>query len=191
MSRAYKIKASESSSRIIRASDHVSTQMEILEILSCEEMAGILKNELLNEGFETTPEGLLARKTNNITITVDPFNAEVVVRAEDESQVDVSATQDGNVYDEESREARAEKQAALEKKVREDLDAQTEEKTTQLQQELTDQLEDALLDVQKELGRVVNRATAAALKIKAARLGEIKEMTEDPESGSLTIVVEV
>ena len=33
--------------------------------------------------------------------------------------------------------------------------------------------------------------TAEALKIKAAQMGQIKEITEDPQSGSLTIVVEV
>jgi hypothetical protein len=38
---------------------------------------------------------------------------------------------------------------------------------------------------------VVNRVTAEALKRKAASLGQIKEMTEDPQAGSLTIVVEV
>ena len=37
----------------------------------------------------------------------------------------------------------------------------------------------------------VNRITAEALKKKAASLGQIKEMTEDPQSGSLTITVEV
>ena len=33
--------------------------------------------------------------------------------------------------------------------------------------------------------------TAEALKQKAAQLGQIKEMTEDPQSGSMTIVLEV
>ena len=36
-----------------------------------------------------------------------------------------------------------------------------------------------------------NKVTADALKVKAAQLGQIKEMTEDPQAGSLTIVVEV
>jgi hypothetical protein len=41
------------------------------------------------------------------------------------------------------------------------------------------------------LDQVVNRVTAEALKRKAAQMGRIKEMTEDPQAGSLTIVVEV
>ena len=45
--------------------------------------------------------------------------------------------------------------------------------------------------LQKELDQAVNRVTAEALKRKAAQMGQIKEMTEDPQAGSLTIVVEV
>ena len=60
-----------------------------------------------------------------------------------------------------------------------------------VQKKATDILEGALVDLRGELDRVVNRVTAEALKRKASRLGQIKEMTEDPEAGSLTIVLEV
>ena len=46
-------------------------------------------------------------------------------------------------------------------------------------------------DVRKDLNDAVNSITREALKRKAAQLGQIKEMTEDPEAGSLTIKVEV
>jgi hypothetical protein len=45
--------------------------------------------------------------------------------------------------------------------------------------------------LKKELNGAINRVTAEALKQKAAQIGQIKEVTEDPESGSLTIKVEV
>ena len=57
--------------------------------------------------------------------------------------------------------------------------------------QVTDRLERKLGDVREELDQVVNRVTATALKHKAAQLGQIKEITEDAQSGSLTIVVEV
>jgi hypothetical protein len=38
---------------------------------------------------------------------------------------------------------------------------------------------------------VVHQVTKEALKQKAAQLGAIKEITEDPKNGSMTIVVEV
>ncbi len=37
----------------------------------------------------------------------------------------------------------------------------------------------------------VNRVTAEALKEKAAKLGQIKQISEDAQTGSLTIVLEV
>ena len=46
-------------------------------------------------------------------------------------------------------------------------------------------------DIRAELDRAVNRATAEALKQKAAQIGQIKQITDDEEAGSLTIVVEV
>jgi FtsH ternary system domain X5 len=56
---------------------------------------------------------------------------------------------------------------------------------------VTDRLERELGDLRRELDEIVNRVTAEALKRKAASMGSIKQLTEDPEVGSLTIVVEV
>ncbi len=56
---------------------------------------------------------------------------------------------------------------------------------------MTDRLEGRLADLKTELDQAVNRVTAEALKRKAASMGRIKEIADDPESGSLTIVVEV
>ena len=60
-----------------------------------------------------------------------------------------------------------------------------------LQKQITDQLEAQLSDLKSELDQAVNRATAEALKQKAAQIGQIKQVTDDIEAGSLTIVVEV
>jgi hypothetical protein len=51
MSRAYRIRVRESLKRILRAKDQVSTQLELLEILPAEEMAGLLAQELECRGF--------------------------------------------------------------------------------------------------------------------------------------------
>jgi hypothetical protein len=193
MSRAYRISASESASRIIRASDRVSTQLEILDILPCSEIASLLRDELVKAGFEESEDepDLLVRRDNGITITIDPTNAEVVVSSTEETEVELESTRRGHVYEEQSQTARQKAEEALARKARQDLNDQQEATTEELQKKITDNLEAALLDVQRELGQVVNRVTANALKVKASRMGEIKELTEDPQSGSMTIVVEV
>ena len=58
------------------------------------------------------------------------------------------------------------------------------------QKKATSHLKAELVKVQQELGQTANRATAESLKRKASRIGQFKEMTEDPESGSMTIVLE-
>ena len=52
MSRAYRIRVQESLRRVIRASDHVSTDLELLDILPPEQMSELLAQELQKRGFE-------------------------------------------------------------------------------------------------------------------------------------------
>ena len=115
MSRAYRISVKESVHRVIKAEDSVCTQLEVLEVLPPEQMAGLLADELEKRGF----------------------------------------------------------------------------KKAELQGQVTDRLEGKLSDLRQELDQVVNRVTAEALKRKAESLGRIKELTEDQQTGSMTIVVEV
>ncbi|MCA9062129.1 MAG: hypothetical protein KDA96_03700, partial [Planctomycetaceae bacterium] len=68
---------------------------------------------------------------------------------------------------------------------------QAQSREQKLTQQATEELENVLRDLQCELDGVVNRVTAQALKQKAATLGEIKQITEDTENGSMTIVLEV
>ena len=77
------------------------------------------------------------------------------------------------------------------RELQKDLEKKIEEKVGGLQGKVTDRLEGELGDLRQELDQAVNRVTAEALKRKAASLGQVKEMTEDPQTGSLTIVIEV
>ena len=190
MSRAYRVRIAESISKIIRASDHVSTHLELLEILPAEEMTELLEEELSKEGFEKNEEGQLEREQNGVTVVIDPKTAKVTVKAEAAQDVDLETEAEGRGYDDmgPSREQVEEK---LRKQAREQLEEEAGRKTEDLQKEVTDKLEGELSDIQDELGKAVNRVTGEALKRKASRMGQIKDMTQDPESGSMTIVVEV
>jgi hypothetical protein len=189
MSRAYRIEVSESVRRVIRASDHVSTRLEILEILPPEDMAALLKKELEQHGF--TPEGdRMVREEGEAKIVVEPSTGTVTVQSETDQQVSLKRTESGFSYTQEAAETKKAKDA-LRQQVRKNLDKEVDARQARLQKELTDKLEAQLGDVRKELDQIANKVTAEALKVKAKQMGQVKEITEDPQSGSLTIVVEV
>jgi hypothetical protein len=189
MSRSYRIAVRESVHRVLRAEDRVRTQLEILEVLPPEQMAGLLAEELKRRGFE--PQGaVLVRKDNGVTVTVDPQTGTVTVTAEASEKVKVETEKEGRAYDDAGPSAKQTREA-LRQEAHQDLEKKAEAKTADLQSKVTDRLEGKLRDLRQELDQAVNRVTAEALKVKAAQLGQIKELTEDPQTGSLTIVVEV
>src|SRR6516162_3386995 len=98
MSRSYRVSVRECQDRTIRAEDHVSTQLEILEVLPPEQMAGLLADELEKRGFERDGERLV-RKQNGVTITVDPARATVTVAAEASEDTTVEAERTDRAYD--------------------------------------------------------------------------------------------
>ena len=189
MSRAYRITVKESLSRDLAACDEVCSNLEILEILPSEQMAELLRAELIERGFAEEGEKL-ARTEKGVSVTVDPKTGEVAVKAEAADTVELKAQRDDWGYDdtgpgEESIRRR------LQEQLKQDLERRATQQQAQLQNAATEKLEGHLDDVRKELNQAINRVTAKALKKKAASLGQIKEMTEDPQSGSLTITVEV
>jgi hypothetical protein len=189
MSRAYRIQVSESVCRVIRASDHVRTRLEILQILPPEDTAALLRKELEQHGF--VPEGdQMVRAEGDTKIVVEPATSTVTVKAKADQEVSVKGTESGFSYVQEGAEAKKAKEA-LRKQLRKNLDAQVDARQAELQKELTDKLESQLGEVRQELDRIANRVTAEALKVKAKQIGQVKEITEDAQSGSLTIVVEV
>jgi FtsH ternary system domain X5 len=189
MSRAYRIKVRESLRRVIRAHDRVSTQLELLEVLPPEQMAQMLTEELKRRGFQEK-SGALVRKQQGVTVTVDPKSGTVTVEAEESREAALEGEKDGRAYDDLGPNARTVRKQ-LHEQLRQDLEKQAQQKASELQSQVTDHLERELGDVRRELDQAANRVTAEALKQKAAQLGQIKEMTEDPQTGSLTIVVEV
>ena len=190
MSRAYRIKVKESSHHVLRASDHVSSQLEILEILPPERMLDLLANELQKRGFQKDGEKLTRREKDGVLVEVDPATATVTVRVETEEAVTLAAEREGWSAAQKGKQHDNDRDN-LRKSLLQDLQRQADKKTADLQKKVTDQLEGHLADIRKELDQAVNRVTADALKEKAAQIGQIKEMSEDAQTGSLTIVLEV
>jgi hypothetical protein len=188
MSRAYQIKVSETLKRVLRAQDGVSTQLEMLVILPPQEMAQLLAAELERRGYERKDKVLQKELEGGIVVTIDPETGKVSVRAEACADVELEQQREGRAWQETDRKKA---ESALREEVQKDLRKKSDEEEAKLQKKLTDRLEAILGDLRQELDQAVNRVTAEALKTRAAQIGQIKEMTEDPQSGSLTIVVEV
>lgn len=190
MSRAYRLRIHEQLQRVLRASDHVSTHLELLDILPAEAMAELLTEELERRGFQRE-ENLLVRRSNGVTVEVDSAAATVRVRADVEENVNLKASRD-TLGDEDWTSAQRQRHAEQARQnLNQELQQQADQRRAELARQVTDKLEGELAGLKKELDQVVNRVTGQALKQKAAQLGQIKELTEDPQSGSLTIVVEV
>ncbi len=189
MSRAYRVSVRERQNRTIRAEDHVSTQLEMLEVLPADQMAGLLADELARRGFERDGTRM-TRKQNGVTITVETTTGTVTVASEECEETTVEAERTDRAYDDVEAHAKTVREN-LKQQVQKDIEKKVGEKTVGLQTKVTDRLEGELSELRKELDQAINRVTAEALKRKAAQMGQIKEMTEDPQAGSLTIVVEV
>jgi len=189
MSRSYRVSVRECVNRVIRAEDRVSTDLEILEILPAEQMAGLLGDELEKRGYRREGD-LLVKEEDGVVISIDAKEGKVTVSSEASESAKIEGERHGRAYDDVSGHVDQVRQG-LRQELQRDIEKKTDEKTSQLQSKVTEQLEGKLGDLRQELDQVVNRVTAEALKRKAASLGTIKEVSEDQQSGSLTIVVEV
>jgi hypothetical protein len=189
MSRAYRIRVAESLNKTLQAEDSICTQIELLEVLPPEQMAELLRNELQERGFKEE-QGQMVRRDGGVTVAIDPASGEVALTSEAKKDLSIQAEREGVAYDDIGPAEKAVKKA-LERQLQSDLARHAEHEQGRLQSEATKRLEGQLADLQKELNQAVNRVTAEALKRKAAQLGAIKEMSEDPQTGSLTIKVEV
>ena len=191
MSRAYRIRVKESLKRDLSASDEICSDLEILEVLPPEQMSELLRAELKNRGFEDAEDGKVVRQHDNgVTVTVDTKTGEVSVKAETAEKVDLEVEREEWSYDDAGPGANSTRKR-LKEQAQKDLERKADQQQSRLQTQATERLEGEMADVRKELGQAVNAVTREALKRKAASLGQIKELSEDPEAGSLTIKVEV
>ncbi|PID39892.1 MAG: hypothetical protein CSA65_00490 [Proteobacteria bacterium] len=186
MSRAYRIAVSESLRRHVWVGDGVETTLELLSVLPQDRMATLLAAELSKLGVER--EGDTCRRVDDegVTIEVELLEGTVTVSLSAEAELELERETVAASYTQEGlKEAANERREQLQRR----LEAAADAKEEALRLAVSEKLERKLRDVQAELDGAVNRATAAALKEKAAQLGEIEEISEDVESGELTIRV--
>lgn len=190
MSRAYRVSVRESLRRMIRGEDHIRTKIELLPVLPAEQLASVLENELLARGFQRDGNRLV-RTDGETTIAIDPTTGEIKVAVTVDQEVLLESEQSGWTDTDWGDAKKEEIKAELRKKANDELQKGAERRREHLARIATEKLERNMAAAQPELDEIVNRVTAEALKQKAAQIGRIKELTEDPQTGNLTIVLEV
>ncbi len=186
MSRMYRIRVSETVERMIHVDDGVATDLELLPVLERPRMLDLLGDELARRGF--TRDGTTATRTeaDGVAVTVDLQTGRVTAQVTSTQEVTVEGERTAAVY----RDADDIRQD-LRSKLTADLERDIDTKRDALQKEATARLEHTLRDLRGEMDQVVHRVTATALKARAGQLGEIEELSENAETGELTIKVKV
>lgn len=188
MSRAYRIRISESLRRHVKVDDGIQSKLEILEILPPEQTAALLERELQAGGFEKRDDGQWVRvDEDGVEVRVEPKTGTVTVSAKADAELDLERERVITAWAENDQTSRERGRQALQR----ELEGEVEQRERDLQAQVTEVLEGKLDDLRKELDQISNRVTAEALKQKAASMGEVQEVSEDPESGSLTIRVKI
>jgi hypothetical protein len=190
MSRAYRIQIKDSEKRTVRACDEISTKLELLDILPPEATAELLRTELKKRGFKECDDGTMSREDEKSTVTVDPCSGEVVVKVETESEVEHESTRDGHAIDD-IKDSKSRTEKRLTEAVKKDIEKKFQKDQNRSQEAVTEELEKAANDLQPEISDIVNKITREALKAKAAQMGRVQEISENDETGSLTIKIEV
>lgn len=170
-SRPYRVTAKEPISDVVVAEDHVQVKLDIPPVASREETSEILSDVLKGRKFEDGGDGKLTRERNGVKVEVDPDDGTVTVSAEAEGRLPPN--------DPSPCGCRAAAKLKTAENTREDL-----------QKQVTNRLEGEVTRLGCELEGVANQVTKEALKRKAGRLGNIKQLIED-KAGGMTIVVEV
>ena len=187
MSRPYRIRVSQSLRRVVRAEDSVKSVLELLPILEADEMADLLARQLDASGFRESGS-VWVKEVAGVRVEVDPKTREVAVTVSSERELRLKKTESVSTY---SPKLKKQTEAAVKRKLNVELEERAEKHEKQLAGQIADRMEAVLRDLQPELDQIINRTTAESLKVKAGRLGRIKEISQDDQDGSVTIVVEV
>ena len=192
MSRAYRIRISETLDKLIHLEDGLAERLEILDILPQEQMGACLADALEAQGFlrtEDTPDVLEHSTEDGVTIRVDIRTGQLEARVKGETHVQLKKEHTTTVVDPTKNELQK-----AEEKLSEAVKARLEEEAQQQaeaeRQKLTARLEKEIARIRPKVEAALNQATASALKTRAAQLGEIESIQEDA-GGQLLIKVRI
>jgi hypothetical protein len=186
MSRTYRLRIRESITRVVHVEDHVEAALELLPVLAPERLSELLAEELARRGFTRAGGDMTRTEDDGTEVRVALAEGRISVRAQAEAEIARAVDKEKLVAQERRHQAEADLRAQTRRALEEDIAREGEQR----RRALTARLEAKTRELQRELDEVSARVTAAALKERAAQLGEIESVHEG-EDGSLTIKVRV
>ena len=188
MSRIYRIALTESTRRHVRVEDGVRTHLQILDVLPRPQLADLLRKALIEKGFEADPEGDLVRvEADGIEVRVDCATGQVDLTLATDAELERKITREVALDTDWGEEGKTRARAAI----RQGLEQEIDDEAEAMRDTLTKRLEGRLGDLRVELDKITNRVIADGLKIRAGQLGQIVEVDDRLEEGSITIKVKL
>lgn len=189
MSMSVQIKVSETVTRTVHVEDGVSSQLSILSVTSEEETTSLLSEAVSSRGFVKDDDGVFRRVDDGVTTEIDVSTREVRIKIASKKEVKRTASDTTWGYDD-APDFNQDKVELAKQDLRSQLDREVVGDESALRQEVTKKLEKALPALRDELDGVVNEVVKKALRLKAGRMGQVLEVSED-DDGNMTIKVAV
>jgi len=186
MSRAYEVRVARSLTQHKRIEDGIEARLELLPILDRERTGTLLAGQLEEDGW-TIEDGVARREVSGVRVEVDTASGTISLKTDRDLTITVEGERRKRSWDERATQDKKD----LEKELDAALEKSADEKTQVELDQLSEELERVLTEIKPELDRATDAVNRAALREKAAQIGQIMDIAEDGESGEMTIRVEV
>jgi len=181
MSYAYQIKLDQVTAHV---TEEGVWKPNLMEILTCEEMERLTREELISQGWEADDQGRLHKEIEGVRCEVSSDELEVRAILSDEVSVTQTVTADSDDSEEllQMRISAGEAQR----------DRALKEAQQERQRAMVTQLVALEPEIHRELDHALHRAHARALEIKASKMGDIQSVSRSQsEEGELEVVIHV
>ena len=177
-------------SEVVSADDKTVHQLDLRDILPQDEMRDLLRQALLDRGFEQDQDQdsqrLVRRETSGEVVSVDLASLELTAELESASEVRGKVDAWGDA------ESRAGAQRQAEASAQRQADSMVERGRQDVQRRVTKQLAEGEPARLEEMNHVLQDVYAEALKRKARRMGDVVDQREGTnEHGEYELVIKV
>lgn len=195
MSQTYVIKVSASVKEKIVTKDKIQKQITLTPIISVEEQAEVLEEELKKKGWRQSPGNnkkiwTKRRGNANETINLEDMTVEAEIELEHTLERTETKTVHGDRDRRDESSLRSKAQAELQERIK-ITDAERQSTKKQLQKEVVSELEERDPERVQELNEIVQGVYAESLKRKARKLGTVTEIREGTAGEDYELVIKV